>query len=401
MVRTSFLLTRNAMSRLASLPFLFLFPVLACAGADASGTAVERIDSAGVEHVLNTAPDRPLDWRFERVLTLGGVDEGPQAFGGIGTVAADAAGRIYVPDGGAFRIRVFDETGAQVRAMGGEGGGPGEFRFLAAFDVAPDGTALVFDIGKGSIVVFDSLGNALPERKLPTYPTNRLRAIGAGIAAVFNSFGAEAGDTTRARLLVLGDGDSTEIASIPVQRRGEFVQLPRCPIGLNVPPLLAPDIEWDATARRIIVSQGTEYILDVWEPRAGTWRPRRSIRRTLPPIAGTVEVAAAEYPDSFRIRAGPNLCAVGPTEIAETLGFADVAPHIRDVLLAPDGSVWVSHRIGTERGTDVFSADGEYLGTLPADAPFPAAFRGEDEILTLEKDEFDRTLVVLWRVLRD
>jgi DNA-binding beta-propeller fold protein YncE len=366
---------------------------------------VERVDSAGLTLVRNRAPERPLEWRFERVLTLGGVDEGPEAFARLGaeSVGVDDAGNLYVADGANHRVRVFDASGAPVREMGGRGAGPGEFEFMGAFAVAGDGAIRVADFSKNGLVAFGPQGDTQPLIALPGFSGPRLRFVDGALANVITPPRTSPDTTVRARLAVLEADDTIALVIAPPGPRVEMKELPRCPIRVAFPPLLAPSLEWDARGGRIAVADGVDYAVGIWERGADGWRQVRRVTRALPLLPATLEIAAAEYPDSFRIRGGSASCAIGPIEIAETLGYAEVAPHVKDVALAPDGALWVRHRTGDEDVTriDVFDAGGAYLGTLPGDAPFPAAFRGSGEIVTVEADELDRPLVVVWSVLRD
>lgn len=59
---------------------LLLAGTAACGGGVDGGRAVERVDSAGIDVVMNRGPDQPLDWRLEPVFTVGGAQEGPEAF---------------------------------------------------------------------------------------------------------------------------------------------------------------------------------------------------------------------------------------------------------------------------------------------------------------------------------
>jgi hypothetical protein len=95
-------------------------------------------------------------------------------------------------------------------------------------------------------------------------------------------------------------------------------------------------------------------------------------------------------------------CAVSADEAAERVGFARHAPHIADIAIARDGHVWVKRRTPQPRAffVDVFSIDGVYLGTLPAGAPFPAAFRGNDEVVTVEQDSLDLPHIIVHRIVR-
>lgn len=386
-----------------------------CACAGDTPATFERTDSAGVAILRNLGEERPLAWRFERVLTLGGVDEGPQAFARVGPalIGTDARGSIHVADAANHRIRVFDDAGNPLREMGGRGGGPGEFEFVGAFAVSDDGTVVLSDFSKHALVLFDSTGTPLPERPFDGFPGPRLRWVGDDLVLTLSQPTSAADDTSRTELLVFAAGDTTRIAAAPPQPRPEMKQLPNCPIAIAFPPLLSPDLRWDANGDRIAVVTGTDYTIDVFSrmhtapaenaPPGTRWRLVSRVSRALPELVATAELAAQEYPDSFRIRGGAATCAIAPLDIAETVGFADVAPHIRELALGPDGSLWVRHRTGDADAlrTDVFSGSGEYLGTLPPGAPFPAAFHGADRFLSIEKDEFDRDVIVVWEIAHD
>jgi hypothetical protein len=40
------------------------------------------------------------------------------------------------------------------------------------------------------------------------------------------------------------------------------------------------------------------------------------------------------------------------------------------------------------------------VGTLPTESPFPALFRGTDEIIVVETDDFDIPHIVVYRIHR-
>jgi hypothetical protein len=50
--------------------------------------------------------------------------------------------------------------------------------------------------------------------------------------------------------------------------------------------------------------------------------------------------------------------------------------------------------------TDIFDAAGEYIGTLPSDAPYPDAFTPDGDIVVIEKGEFDVEQVVVYGIDR-
>ena len=163
-----------------------LFPTVLwlCAAAcqsdgDTPSDAVARTDSAGIEVVTNLAdpgslPRRALslvpelditrdsEVRLEvrEVFRLGSVD-GPDEetlFGRVLGVQLDDDGNVYVLDGLAPAVRVFDSDGRYVRSLGGRGAGPGEFMRPNGLIITEDGRLWVRDTGNRRYEVFESDG---------------------------------------------------------------------------------------------------------------------------------------------------------------------------------------------------------------------------------------------------
>ena len=76
---------------------------------------------------------------------LDGPDE--YLFGNISSIAVDDEHTVYVFDGQAREVRVFDSGGTYIRTLGGPGEGPGEFSRVEAIAVLPDGRLVVRDAG--------------------------------------------------------------------------------------------------------------------------------------------------------------------------------------------------------------------------------------------------------------
>lgn len=109
-------------------------------------------------------------WRLVEYARIGAADgEGPEVFGTVADVALDPLGRVWVADGHAQQIRVFDQRGAHVRTIGGRGGGPGEFGMVAGMAWAPDGNLWVIDIVNARFAVYDTAGSLVA-----THPRNSL-----------------------------------------------------------------------------------------------------------------------------------------------------------------------------------------------------------------------------------
>jgi len=146
-------------------PFLLsLAPLVACSPSAASSRWTGTVDTlpGGTVVVHNPAEGvwtPETTWRVTEDLRLGAVDaEGPQQFGRVMAVRVDPWGRIYVLDGHAQEVRVFDSAGAFVRTFGREGGGPGELRRPMTMLFDPAGHLRVLDPQNNRISVFDTAG---------------------------------------------------------------------------------------------------------------------------------------------------------------------------------------------------------------------------------------------------
>lgn len=364
---------------------------------DPSGELV-RSDSAGVTLVLNGQADRLLDWRFERVLNLGGSDDGPNAFFRVfsTSIGSDSLGNLYVLDAGNHRISVFDRDGRHQRSFGRQGEGPGELGFPTDMAVTPAGEVAVYDFARRALVLFDAGGSYTGTFPLPG-PLQRKVAFlddGGIVAAV--SLPTHTPDSTDSSLLALGR-DTVEIARV---RRLDRHQPQRFSCGpLALPPAFEPRVVWAAAGDQVVSSDDATHSIRVFDGSrlAAIWR------RDLPMIQSTLELAAWEFGrgDSLRVRIASFQCVVPADEAARKLGYAGVAPSVVDLSVAPDGGVWARRRthVPGEFLTDVFSATGAYVGTLPSESPFPALFRSNDEIVVVETDEFDLPHVVVYRML--
>ena len=367
----------------------------ACAGADDPSDEPVRTDSAGVALVANGPEDRTLDWRFERILDLGGTDSGPTAFFRVfpTSIGVDSLRNLYVLDAGNYRVSVFDREGRHVRSFGRQGEGPGELSFPSDLAVAPGGEVAVYDFNRRALVRFDAAGSFAGTFPLPGPLQRKVVLLDNGrIAAAVTQQGG-AVDSTDSRLLTLG-GDTVEITRVRQDSRFPAQQF-SCG-SLALPRYFDPRIVWAAAGNRIVVNDNAAWSIRIHDPDrlAAIWR------RNVPAIRSTLDLAAWEVAegDSLRIRR----CAVAADEAARKIGYAELAPTVRSLAVAPGGGVWLSRRteVPGEVRIDVIDATGAYVGTLPGGSPFPSLFRGSDEIITVERDDVNRPHVVVYRVHR-
>jgi hypothetical protein len=308
------------------------------------------------------------------------------------TVGVDAAGRIYVLDADGHRVIVFTADGDPVRTMGREGEGPGELSWPLALTVKPDGTVLIEDIGRGTVHGFDPDGLPLDTGE-ELVPNNRRIWGGRGYYAAISTLEE---DHMLYRFLRVVGADTTELARLTAPATG-VVTLESCGMSLSGMSLLfSENIVWDAWRDRAVARSGAAYEVDVFSDGTQVARYGRAIE----PFEATRDLAKRELGDGMRVAtsAGVRECSVD--EVIERRGYADRVPAIRAVRMGPDGRIWVSR--GGPRPeptpTDILAADGTYLGTLPADAPYPIGFLPDGRVLSTERDELDVVRLVAYRI---
>ena len=371
---------------------LLLASLAACADAPSELTIVS--DSAGIRVVSNPAPDTPLDWTFTPTVTLGGEEDGPESFFSVSerTVGVDSAGRIYVLDTDGHRLAVFAGDGTHLRTLGREGEGPGEIAWPIRLNMKPDGTALIDDLGRGRVHGFDSEGMPLDTHE-ELVPNNRQIWGGEGYYSAISTIEE---DHMLYRFLRVVGADTTELARLTSPATG-VVELESCGMALSgMSPLFSPNIVWDAWSDRAVAREGTAYQVDVFDEGIRVARYRRSIEA----VEANRDLAKRELGEGMRMMSSAGVRECAWDEVVEKRGFAELVPAIRTLRVGPDGRIWVSR--GGPRSeptpTDVLAADGSYIGTLPADVPFPIGFLPDGQLLATERDELEVERLVVYRI---
>lgn len=393
-----------------SLPLsLVLVPALFLPGCQESqhlpAPEIVRTDSAGVEIVMARG-DAALSWHFEPLFALGGDDEGPAGFYRVDAsmVGADLEGRLYVLTGS--RVEVFAPDGDHLRSLGREGEGPGEISMGNALAVSPEGEVAVFDGGKRALVRFGPEGEVLPQMRLDSWPvqdgSRRLGVLRGSLLMNRSRTLAESGEMeVRLLELDLAEEDGSRMRSRVVRPAGVMVGFERCGGGLRRPPILSPELIWDARADRLAWSDGPEYRIEVMGPGD----ERLSVRRDLPTRPGSRDLALAEVGEGLTMRFGAwaEPCHITPEEMVEGWGHAEEVPWVRWVAVDPRGRLWITRREVREgdlsERVDVFSPEGEYLGTLPPGTPAPLLALPGDRVAWVEEDALEIERLVVARIV--
>lgn len=340
--------------------FLPLAGVLAgCESSSSSGSAVE-VDTLpnGAIEIRNPAtglwgPDDA--WWVEEVGRIGTVSgEGPELFGYIRDLELDALGRLWVYDGQAREIRVFDPNGDHVRTVGRGGEGPGEFVNVARLLWAPDGRLWTVDQQQGRVSVFDTTGEFVTSHRIEGSHIVFPWPGGIDRFGYFYDVRSEPGTP----------GENSLVRFDSLLNPLDTLTLPQHPDGPQYFEHVGEDsytrvgIRFSGSARWVIAGDGGFWvaITDRYQllrlgPNGDTlrvsWKPFEPL-----PVRGEEIDAAIERMDWFRGK-------------IDRSRFPDFKPAIDRILLDDEGNVWVVPlREGEERGrfVQVFDSTGLYLG---------------------------------------
>ena len=133
------------------------------------------LDSAGIEIVENSAPERPPGsfWTIdsEPEIVIGGVGDMDGAADDSAHMVWNATGLVGLPDGrvavlsgGNRRILLFESSGEFSTSIGRRGDGPGEFSLPEDLQYLSGDTLVVWDEWFGAVSYFDTTGVLLRER---------------------------------------------------------------------------------------------------------------------------------------------------------------------------------------------------------------------------------------------
>lgn len=133
-----------------------LLSTLSCGGeTPSSSTTVE--DSAGV-HIVSVPVGAVATSHAEAVLQLGQDGQPDYEFFRVRGVQALGSGNVVVANAGTSELRFYSPSGEFIRAVGGPGDGPSEFRSLFRMWVREGDTITAQDSRRRRLAHFDSAG---------------------------------------------------------------------------------------------------------------------------------------------------------------------------------------------------------------------------------------------------
>jgi hypothetical protein len=368
--------------------------------------------------VRDTLPDGTPIIRYARLdadeavdlvtpdLRIGSLDgEGPDVFGDVRGIEAGPDGSIYVLDHHAAEIRVFDTDGAHLRTIARRGQGPGEIGESNGFVLVGD-TLFVHDHSKWQMLGLSTSGGELVRYDLP------VRSYAYLWSGVRDDRGrywklTSHSDDDEPRVYPpepgLAEGSSRGYMKVydPATEQHDSVRLG------DVTGRSWVTVYGNGASYRSIPFDPSQQIIA--DPGGGFWRTNTDAYRIarIDEAGDTVlildaGVAPRPVSDADReafsesmgdtpenARAAAEILAIAPTTL----------PVLHALSVDPAGRLWVRRHTTTGERTrfDVFTRDGEYLGSLQLDfetsSYFAPKIRGSN-LYTLVQDEFDVPYVV-------
>ena len=412
--------------------------IAACsvAATAACGTDTGSTDSGpevSVESIGDTTVVRTLSgsvWATDATLvpevTIGELD-GPEEylFGSIRSITVDADGRVFVLDGQAADIRVFDSEGTYVETVARRGEGPGELSNATSVAVLPDGRVLAHEAGEMLVKV---VGPGSGDHEHWTYPQGAivvpvkpLRIDRSGRILVPAAGTTPNGDFVQYQYVMDSDGEVLDSLAPPAsgfEPPAVEVRL-RMPVaGRTTAPVSVP-----LTARRywtmhpdggFLSGISTAYRIDLGRDD-GVLR----IENAYEPVP--TSEAEREY---HRERTTRNLRRTQPDWSWNGPPVPDTKPPFKGLVAGRDGRVWVllwteAHPVDNQNHNpdnpfsdpviwespvryDAFEQDGTYLGTLAAPDGFrvwPEPIFDGEHVWAVTRDELGVERVVRYRIV--
>ena len=348
---------------------------------------------------------------------LDGAEE--YLFGSVSAIAVDDDHNVYVLDGQARHVRVFDSEGTYVKTLGRDGEGPGEFKVPIGLAIS-NGRLLVRDPANGRVQLFG----------LETGENEEWRYLPSEVFANTPLYRDDQGRiyvdiTEEEQRFIVMDSDGTPIDTIPapvapadfdddqygMNARGESGDMWRS-VGAAVP--FSPDWYWSVhPAGHFLSALSTAYRINL-EQDDGVLR----IERNHTPVA----VPDDEH-DRHEQRIMRRMRQVDAGWSWDGAAIPEHKPPFRGLRAGSDGRIWVrlwteakqvaneDHDPGNPESSpftwveplryDVFEADGTYLGAVVPPEGFslsaPPVF-GRSFVWAVERGELDVQRVVRYRI---
>lgn len=393
-------------SRLTSIVPLLLFLGLGLAGCGEapgeSGGPATTVDTvAGVIHVRHAG--HAPEWVAERVLALGelgGLTDAPspEEFGRVVSVLADDGGTMFIADGLANEVRVFDRDGEFLRRLGRKGGGPGEIGALRRIAWLRPDTLLVMDPENARLMRLTTAGEDAGQWPWVRLSGGSARFLFNGepgelYAHTFRPRRSEEGglDAVWVRHTAEGPRDTLEVlrsdppSGTSVICRGDGIGFFTNPYGDRMLAVPGPGAER-------VVAWASRYQLAFVD---GSGDTLRTLTREIERVPLTDD-DWSEVAERYREFQGWWRDARCEGDIARP----EHRPVLLDIFFDHDGRMLVEHVTPDGSAFDLFDPDGRWVATIPAperDRSVPPYLR-DDRLYLVTRDSLDLQRVESFRL---
>lgn len=390
-----------------------------------SAPAFVARDSAGVRIAESRAPA----WRSGAGWTVADTPELS-----IGVVQGDSAyqlyqvrgavrlsdGTIVIANAGTNQLRFYDARGRFERAVGGEGGAPGEFRGLLDLVSIPGDTLVAFDWRLQRVSLLAPDGTLAGTVRLTTpeggglyWPAGALD--GAHLLALFRPGVGTPGEGYRrdtARFVML-DSAGRRTADFGRFAGGErFLSLTRQ--GGVITSMEVSTIPFSRGAYattgdgRVWAGSSDRFEIREFAPNGKLLGILRRTDVTPVTVTDAMKSRAVAARLAARKRAEPNLSTTDLASARKALAALPVpptTPTFGPLHVDPDGNLWVSDFKPSWAEADptrwsVFEPDGRWLGTVATPAGLEVYEIGHDYVLGLRKDDLGVEHVDMYALTR-
>jgi hypothetical protein len=377
--------------------------LLTACGKEKPAEPVATSDSSGVHIVTSRAAawTPGTEWKVGGKPTLqigGGVTDTNALVGPVAGAFRLSDGRVVVADRGAHALRWFSSDGTPMLAVGRDGEGPGEFRFIDGLLEIGDSIA-VFDPQLHRLSIFGPDGKfarlitlaGKDGAPLGLRPLGRISTGGwIAVATTEHMTGEVSGprrDSTWIWMIGQDGQADTLIASLAgddvlIASNDRFLGVLKAPFGRRTTVRAHDGALWVGTA--------DEYRIDALDLQG---RLITSIRRDQRPAFLEPGHAKAAV-DSLRPgrQSGPmaEMISRAYDEALSKLTLPEFEPPYATFRIADDSTIWVE-RFASENSTaatrwDVFQPDGQWQGTITLPPGFTPTQIARNEILGIWKD---------------
>lgn len=398
--------------RAAPALLLTSLPLFACAGdRDAARFATVR-DSAGVRIVENERPawNAGEGWRVEEPpeVDIGVADGAPEyQLYRAASAARLSDGRIVVANGGTNELRFYDASGRHLRSVGREGEGPGEFRDLQRVWKLRGDSLLAYDFFPARLSVFSPTGEFVRSLRVIAPDGRQVLVRGpledGSLVAQGAPIWSAAGSTTGivrdsvpyyrygpggVLEATLGTFPSTEVYRVVT---GDDWRLTSLPFPRRPVSVVAGD--------RFHFGPADDYEIQTYTAAGALERVVR--------VASTRRPVEPEDIEQFRRdqleRAEREGSRPSMERMLARMPLPETMPPYEALAVDAEGHLWVAdYRASPEEpGTwNVFSPDGQLLGSVPMPRGLRVLQIGPDFVLGQWLDELDTEHIRLHRLMR-